>query len=148
MPKQFRLLAHLAVGTQLISSSNEFVIILFFVTYQYCVWSLLKKKNYCLWSCYIRAADCDFNQIKEETVTHGRYLVVALLHLPCYALFTLVLRLKHSVLESWFPQTYVKWSEKAVVVVGCPYTAAPPAKWSGYSAYTLYTPQIHIVVQK
>ncbi|RLM92158.1 uncharacterized protein C2845_PM08G04070 [Panicum miliaceum] len=36
------------------------------------------------------------------------YLVVALLHFPCYALFTLVLRLKHSVLESWFPQTYVK----------------------------------------
>ncbi|OEL19920.1 hypothetical protein BAE44_0019062 [Dichanthelium oligosanthes] len=36
------------------------------------------------------------------------YLVVALLHFPCYALFILVLRLKHSVLESWFPQTYVK----------------------------------------
>ncbi|KAJ1282396.1 hypothetical protein BS78_03G048700 [Paspalum vaginatum] len=36
------------------------------------------------------------------------YLVVALLHLPCYALFVLVLRIKHSLLESWFPQTYVK----------------------------------------
>lgn len=36
------------------------------------------------------------------------YLVVALLHLPCYGLFALVLRLKHMLLESWFPQTYVK----------------------------------------
>jgi len=45
--------------------------------------------------------------LKEKTVTPGRYLVVALLHFPCYALFTLVLRLKHILLESWFPQTYV-----------------------------------------
>ncbi|KAI4967716.1 hypothetical protein ZWY2020_016965 [Hordeum vulgare] len=38
------------------------------------------------------------------------YLVVALLHFPCYALFALVQRIKKSLLESWFPHscTYVK----------------------------------------
>ncbi|GJN37347.1 hypothetical protein PR202_gb26288 [Eleusine coracana subsp. coracana] len=36
------------------------------------------------------------------------YLVVAVLHFPCYALFALVLRLKHSLLERWFPHTYVE----------------------------------------
>lgn len=34
------------------------------------------------------------------------YLVVALLHFPCYALFALVLRLKQSLLESWCPHSY------------------------------------------
>ncbi|XBI62272.1 hypothetical protein VPH35_042919 [Triticum aestivum] len=34
------------------------------------------------------------------------YLVVALLHFPCYGLFALVLRIKRSLLESWFPHSY------------------------------------------
>jgi hypothetical protein len=42
--------------------------------------------------------------------THGRYLVVAVLHLPCYGLFALVLRSKQSLLQRWFcnSYTYVK----------------------------------------
>ncbi|CAM0879809.1 unnamed protein product [Alopecurus aequalis] len=34
------------------------------------------------------------------------YLVVALLHLPCYGLFALVLRLKQSLLEGWLSSSY------------------------------------------
>ncbi|KAF0920371.1 hypothetical protein E2562_034833 [Oryza meyeriana var. granulata] len=34
------------------------------------------------------------------------YLVVAVLHFPCYALFALVMRLKQSLLERWFPHSY------------------------------------------
>lgn len=34
------------------------------------------------------------------------YLVVAVMHFPCYALFALVMRLKQSLLERWFPQSY------------------------------------------
>lgn len=34
------------------------------------------------------------------------YLVVALLHFPCYGLFALVLRLKQSLLGSWFSDSY------------------------------------------
>jgi hypothetical protein len=57
------------------------------------------------------AVNYDFislKEIKKKTVIPGRYLVVALLHLPCYGMFALVLRLKHMLLESWFPQTYAK----------------------------------------
>jgi hypothetical protein len=46
--------------------------------------------------------------LPDTLLCHFRYLVVAVLHLPCYALFALVLRLKHSLLESWFPHTYVE----------------------------------------
>ncbi|WCJ21027.1 hypothetical protein M5689_003217 [Euphorbia peplus] len=35
------------------------------------------------------------------------YLLVALLHLPCYSLFKLIINLKHSLFSKWFPQSYI-----------------------------------------
>jgi hypothetical protein len=52
----------------------------------------------------LSCANCDL----DIPLSHCRYLVVAVLHFPCYALFALVLRLKHSLLGSWFPHTYVE----------------------------------------
>ncbi|KAI7741138.1 hypothetical protein M8C21_021153 [Ambrosia artemisiifolia] len=34
------------------------------------------------------------------------YLIVALLHLPCYSFFLLVVKLKYYILARWFPQSY------------------------------------------
>lgn len=34
------------------------------------------------------------------------YLSVALLHLPCYAIFALIIKLKHYLLSRWFPHSY------------------------------------------
>ncbi|KAL8229118.1 hypothetical protein R6Q57_014018 [Mikania cordata] len=34
------------------------------------------------------------------------YLIVALLHLPCYCFFLLVVKLKYYILAQWFPQLY------------------------------------------
>ncbi|XP_071693953.1 uncharacterized protein [Rutidosis leptorrhynchoides] len=34
------------------------------------------------------------------------YLLVALLHLPCYSIFLLVVKLKYYILSRWFPQSY------------------------------------------
>lgn len=34
------------------------------------------------------------------------YLIVALLHLPCYAIFALVVELKYRILGRWFPESY------------------------------------------
>lgn len=34
------------------------------------------------------------------------YLVVALMHIPCYAIFVLLVKIKHLVLSKWFPQSY------------------------------------------
>ncbi|KAI4342537.1 hypothetical protein MLD38_027156 [Melastoma candidum] len=34
------------------------------------------------------------------------YFSVALLHFPCYGIFSLVIKLKHALLRRWFPQSY------------------------------------------
>lgn len=34
------------------------------------------------------------------------YFIVAVLHVPCYAFFSLLMKLKHSLLLRWFPQSY------------------------------------------
>ncbi|KAL6325169.1 hypothetical protein AAG906_023014 [Vitis piasezkii] len=34
------------------------------------------------------------------------YLAVALMHIPCYAIFALVVEIKHNLLSKWFPQSY------------------------------------------
>ncbi|XP_052190590.1 uncharacterized protein LOC127800173 isoform X2 [Diospyros lotus] len=34
------------------------------------------------------------------------YLLVALMHIPCYGLFSLIMLLKHYMLSTWFPQSY------------------------------------------
>ncbi|KAK4750393.1 hypothetical protein SAY87_003875 [Trapa incisa] len=34
------------------------------------------------------------------------YIAVALMHLPCYGIFVLVIKLKHFLLSRWFPQSY------------------------------------------
>lgn len=34
------------------------------------------------------------------------YALVALMHFPCYGIFTLVIKLKHFLLSRWFPQSY------------------------------------------
>ncbi|XP_022886811.1 uncharacterized protein LOC111402680 [Olea europaea var. sylvestris] len=34
------------------------------------------------------------------------YLVVALAQIPCYAIFVLLVKIKHLVLSKWFPQSY------------------------------------------
>ncbi|KAL2500066.1 hypothetical protein Adt_25616 [Abeliophyllum distichum] len=34
------------------------------------------------------------------------YLAVALMHVPCYAIFVLLVKVKHLVLSKWFPQSY------------------------------------------
>ncbi|KAJ0962499.1 hypothetical protein J5N97_027621 [Dioscorea zingiberensis] len=34
------------------------------------------------------------------------YFLVAVLHVPCYAIFSFVIKLKHFLLSMWFPQTY------------------------------------------
>lgn len=34
------------------------------------------------------------------------YLAVAVLHIPCYAIFLLIIRTKHYLLSKWFPQSY------------------------------------------
>ncbi|KAL3824847.1 hypothetical protein ACJIZ3_020876 [Penstemon smallii] len=34
------------------------------------------------------------------------YSTVALMHIPCYGVFVLIMKAKHSLLSKWFPQTY------------------------------------------
>ncbi|XP_057951498.1 uncharacterized protein LOC131146148 [Malania oleifera] len=34
------------------------------------------------------------------------YLAVALMHVPCYGIFALIMKLKHFLLSRWFPETY------------------------------------------
>ncbi|XP_049408846.1 uncharacterized protein LOC125872186 [Solanum stenotomum] len=34
------------------------------------------------------------------------YLLVAFMHIPCYGVFVLVMKLKHHLLSKWFPQSY------------------------------------------
>ncbi|XP_028118795.1 uncharacterized protein LOC114316333 [Camellia sinensis] len=34
------------------------------------------------------------------------YLLVALMHIPCYGAFALIMKLKHCLLSRWFPQSY------------------------------------------
>ncbi|XP_050224625.1 uncharacterized protein LOC126674250 [Mercurialis annua] len=34
------------------------------------------------------------------------YLLVGLMHLPCYGFFVLIVRMKHDLLSKWFPQSY------------------------------------------
>ncbi|OAY29721.1 uncharacterized protein LOC110601679 isoform X2 [Manihot esculenta] len=34
------------------------------------------------------------------------YLLVGLLHLPCYSFFVLITKMKHNLLSKWFPQSY------------------------------------------
>ncbi|KAK4417788.1 hypothetical protein Salat_2191500 [Sesamum alatum] len=38
------------------------------------------------------------------------YLVVAVLHVPCYAIFLLVVKVKHLLFSRWFPQSYQCYS--------------------------------------
>lgn len=33
------------------------------------------------------------------------YLTVALMHIPCYAIFALIIKMKHHILSRWFPQS-------------------------------------------
>ncbi|XP_020259749.1 uncharacterized protein LOC109836301 isoform X3 [Asparagus officinalis] len=35
------------------------------------------------------------------------YLLVALMHIPCYAIFPVIIKMKHNLLSRWFPQSYI-----------------------------------------
>lgn len=37
-----------------------------------------------------------------------RYLAVAVMQLPCYVVFRLVIKLKHHLLAKWFPGSFVR----------------------------------------
>ncbi|KDP45311.1 hypothetical protein JCGZ_09560 [Jatropha curcas] len=34
------------------------------------------------------------------------YLMIGLMHLPCYGFFALIIKMKHSILSKWFPESY------------------------------------------
>ncbi|KAE9605137.1 hypothetical protein Lalb_Chr10g0094071 [Lupinus albus] len=46
------------------------------------------------------------NVLSNLSCVNCSYLLIALLHIPCYGIFWLIVEMKHYFLSKWFPSSY------------------------------------------